>query len=72
MRNLIDFKSSVVGGLENFNRISELLAAGENVIMLANHQTEADPGALKYWLLPRPLCCSRGFYGKMLAARGLD
>ncbi len=46
MRNLIDFKTSVVGGLDNFDRIAAQLAAGDNVIMLANHQTEADPGAL--------------------------
>lgn len=49
MRNLIDFSKSVVGHLDNFDRIEACLAAGENVILLANHQSEADPGA--------PLAC---------------
>ena len=45
VRNLIDFSKSVVGHLDNFDRIEAYLAAGENVILLANHQSEADPGA---------------------------
>ena len=45
VRNLVDFQNSVVGHLENFDRIAAYLAAGDNVVLLANHQTEADPGA---------------------------
>ena len=45
VRNLVDFRSSVVGHLEHFDRVAAYLAAGDNVVMLANHQTEADPGA---------------------------
>lgn len=51
VRNLVDFRNSVVGHLENFDRVAAYLAAGDNVVMLANHQTEADPGA--HPLLPR-------------------
>jgi len=45
VRNLVDFQNSVVGHLERFDAIAAHLAAGDNVVMLANHQTEADPGA---------------------------
>ena len=44
VRNLVDFRNSVVGNLHVFDRIEELLQKGDNVVMLANHQTEADPG----------------------------
>ncbi len=44
VRNLIDFESSKVLNLQNFDRIEEYLARGDNVVVLANHQTEADPG----------------------------
>lgn len=44
VRNLINFDISVVGHLDNFDKAAEYLARGDNVIMLANHQTEADPG----------------------------
>lgn len=43
VRNLIDFKRSYVGNLHNFDKIEQLLAKGDNVVVLANHQTEADP-----------------------------
>lgn len=33
-----------MGNIHNFDRIEELLAKGDNVVVLANHQTEADPG----------------------------
>lgn len=34
---------SVLGHTEIFDKIEAQLAAGDNVVMLANHQTEADP-----------------------------
>ena len=34
----------MVGNIQNFDKIEELLAKGDNVVVLANHQTEADPG----------------------------
>ncbi|EIE18809.1 glycerol-3-phosphate O-acyltransferase [Coccomyxa subellipsoidea C-169] len=43
VRNLVNFDISVVGHLDNFDKAAEYLARGDNVIMLANHQTEADP-----------------------------
>lgn len=43
MRPLILFDQSRLLGLENLRQIEEFLAKGENVILLANHQTEPDP-----------------------------
>lgn len=43
VRNLINFDTSVVGNTDVFDKIEAQLAAGENVVLLANHQTEADP-----------------------------
>lgn len=40
---LIDFSKSAVGHLARFDAVQAALDAGENVVMLANHQTEADP-----------------------------
>ncbi len=44
VRALIDFDRSVVGYADRFAEIQQQLAAGQNVVLLANHQTEADPG----------------------------
>ena len=49
VRNLVDYSTSLVGHIERFDRIERQLAAGENVVLLANHQTEADPAV---WALP--------------------
>ena len=59
VRNLIDFENSVVGHLEVFDTIQAQLEAGENVVLLANHQTEADP-AVRIVVVPslRCSCCS--------------
>lgn len=43
IRLLIDFKASKLIGLECVDQMEEQLARGENVILLANHQIEADP-----------------------------
>ena len=43
VRNLIDFDRSALGHLDRFRQIEAQLAAGDNVVVLANHQTEADP-----------------------------
>eukprot|EP00438_Fugacium_kawagutii_P004568 Skav202826 [mRNA] locus=scaffold3852:192174:193262:- [translate_table: standard] len=37
-------------GLENVQGIKEKLAKGENVVLMANHQTEADPQVLSLLL----------------------
>lgn len=44
VRTLINFNKSVVGHLDRFQQVQEQLDAGDNVVLLANHQTEADPG----------------------------
>lgn len=44
VRTLINFNKSVVGHIERFEKLQQQLDAGDNVILLANHQTEADPG----------------------------
>ena len=46
VRNLVNFDISVVGHLDNFDRMQSYLDQGDNVVCLANHQTEADPGTL--------------------------
>jgi glycerol-3-phosphate O-acyltransferase len=47
---LIDFKNSVLGHRARWDRINELLDAKHNVVLLANHQTEADPGVFAHML----------------------
>jgi len=42
-RPVMDLEHSVVGGQDNLNKIIAQLDAGENVVLLANHQSEADP-----------------------------
>ncbi|KAK9860336.1 hypothetical protein WJX84_006817 [Apatococcus fuscideae] len=44
VRNLINFRHSFIGSVERFTEVQRQLEAGDNVIFLANHQTEADPG----------------------------
>ena len=44
VRTLINFNKSVIGHLDRFRKVQEQLDAGDNVVLLANHQTEADPG----------------------------
>ncbi|KAI7843474.1 hypothetical protein COHA_002950 [Chlorella ohadii] len=43
IRGLIDFKNSVLGHADRFEQIQKQLDAGENVVLIANHQSEADP-----------------------------
>jgi|SRR5579872_5557586 len=43
VRPLVDWSKSSVKGLEYGNEIKEHLQKGANVILLANHQSEADP-----------------------------
>jgi len=47
---LIDFASSFVGGVDAFRAMEAQLARGENVVVLANHQTEADPAVWAHML----------------------
>lgn len=43
LRPLIIEEESKLEGVENANQILEKLKKGENVVILSNHQTEADP-----------------------------
>jgi glycerol-3-phosphate O-acyltransferase len=49
---LIDFQNSELRGIENVRKIADYIAKGENVILFANHQIEADPLML-YFLLEK-------------------
>ncbi len=46
IRPLIDIDHSQVHGIENLENINRQLNKGENVVLLANHQTETDPQAI--------------------------
>lgn len=50
LRPLIDKSKSTVGNLPVIDGIVDALSRGENVIFLANHQTEADPHAISILL----------------------
>ncbi len=52
LRPLIDFPHSEVRHLSRLNTIQKQLHAGENVILLANHQTEGDPQVISILLDP--------------------
>mmetsp|Transcript_83252 Transcript_83252/g.239306 ORF Transcript_83252/g.239306 Transcript_83252/m.239306 type:complete len:437 (-) Transcript_83252:137-1447(-) len=49
-RSMVKFRQSKVEGVEHLATIQEALAAGDNVVFLANHQTEADPQVLSLLL----------------------
>ncbi|CAN1199988.1 Glycerol-3-phosphate acyltransferase, chloroplastic [Linum perenne] len=46
IRPLIDFRNSYVGNVSIFSEIEEKLQQGHNVILMSNHQTEADPAVI--------------------------
>jgi len=50
VRPLIVFPKSQVVGLDQLDEMQKTLARGENVILLANHQTEPDPQAISLML----------------------
>ena len=45
IRGLVNFQKSQLGHIDRFETVRRQLAAGDNVVLLANHQTEADPAA---------------------------
>lgn len=49
-RPLVDFPNSILRGKEHLTEIEEALKRGENVVLFANHQTEADPAAISLML----------------------
>jgi len=50
IRPLIIFEQSVIHGRENIREIERIMSRNENVILLANHQTEPDPQILNLLL----------------------
>lgn len=50
IRPLVNFKTSSIHGLTHIKEMEEILAKGENVILLGNHQTEPDPQAISLLL----------------------
>ena len=48
--SLVNFKRSFIGHLDTWQQIDDQLRRGENVVLLANHQTEADPGVFAHMI----------------------
>ncbi|KAI5083401.1 hypothetical protein GOP47_0003144 [Adiantum capillus-veneris] len=46
IRPLLDFRNSYLGNVSVFDEIEGRLKQGENVVLLTNHQTEADPAVM--------------------------
>ncbi|XP_021765581.1 glycerol-3-phosphate acyltransferase, chloroplastic-like [Chenopodium quinoa] len=46
IRPLIDFGNSYVGNITLFHEMEEKLQQGHNIILMSNHQTEADPAVI--------------------------
>jgi len=46
IRPLVDFRNSYVGNISLFHDIEEKLHQGHNVVLMSNHQTEADPAII--------------------------
>ena len=50
LRPMMDKSRSTLSGVDHIRRLVSQLAAGDNVIFLANHQTEGEPGAISVML----------------------
>lgn len=46
IRPLVDFRSSYVGNVSLFYEMEEKLNQGHNIVLISNHQTEADPAII--------------------------
>ncbi|MFS7926949.1 putative glycerol-3-phosphate 1-O-acyltransferase [Helianthus anomalus] len=46
IRPLINFRESYIGNVSLFSAMEEQLKQGENVILISNHQSEADPAVI--------------------------
>lgn len=53
IRPLVDFKNSYVGNMPLFIEMEEKLKQGHNIILMSNHQTEADPAIIALLLETR-------------------
>ncbi|KAK4493217.1 hypothetical protein RD792_017913, partial [Penstemon davidsonii] len=50
IRALVDFRSSFLGNMSIFNEMEKKLHQGENIILVSNHQSEADPAVISLLL----------------------
>jgi glycerol-3-phosphate O-acyltransferase len=50
---MIEEESSTIEGIENIDKLSSLIALGENAVILYNHQTEPDPQIIALMLEKR-------------------
>ncbi|KAK2970119.1 hypothetical protein RJ640_017776 [Escallonia rubra] len=46
IRPLIDFRNSYVGNISRFHEMEQKLQQGHNIVLISNHQTEADPAVI--------------------------
>ncbi|GMY29665.1 glycerol-3-phosphate acyltransferase, chloroplastic isoform X2 [Fagus crenata] len=46
IRPLVDFRNSYVGNISLFYEMEEKLQQGHNIVLMSNHQTEADPAII--------------------------
>jgi len=49
-KSMVKYRAARVGGVEYVDDVKKILATGGNVVLLANHQTEADPQVLSILL----------------------
>ncbi|KAK2662654.1 hypothetical protein Ddye_001228 [Dipteronia dyeriana] len=50
IRPLVDFRNSYVGNVSLFYQMEERLQQGHNIVLISNHQTEADPAIISLLL----------------------
>ncbi|TXG54208.1 hypothetical protein EZV62_019464 [Acer yangbiense] len=50
IRPLVDFRNSYVGNVSLFYQMEERLQQGHNIVLISNHQTEADPAVISLLL----------------------
>ncbi|ONK55761.1 uncharacterized protein A4U43_C10F720 [Asparagus officinalis] len=50
IRPLIDFRNSYVGNISLFHEVNQKLQQGHNIILISNHQSEADPAVISLLL----------------------
>lgn len=46
IRPLVDFRNSYVGNVSLFHEVEQKLQQGHNIVLISNHQTEADPAII--------------------------
>ncbi|KAF2308744.1 hypothetical protein GH714_015448 [Hevea brasiliensis] len=46
IRPLVDFRNSYVGNISLFHEVEKQLQQGHNIVLISNHQTEADPAVI--------------------------